>query len=166
MVTLLTGAARFAAQATIKAYLARSFVRTVGAGGRSVMRPVSIREIARLTGFPRSTLQDFIADPTRALPGTVTRITALLDDPRLTFVQSGERVAFVDAPRFSQRLVADFEIPQGATSVRVISEELRSPGREYGSTSWLDIEADLAQQLIDVTGSLDNVSRLLFDVSV
>jgi len=89
----------------------------------------------------------------------------MLDDSRLQLIQTGERVTFVDAPRFTEATLRNLNVPEDATAVRITSEQLASPGREYGSTSWLDIEDDLAQQVIDAVGSTDAVTRILFDVS-
>jgi hypothetical protein len=126
---------------------------------------MSIREISRRTGVARSTIQDFISDPSRARASTAARMESLLDDSRLSLYQPGERVMFVDAPRFTAETLRNLEIPEDATAVRVISEQLASPGREFGSTGWLDIEDDLDQQIIDAVGSEQAITRVLFDTS-
>ena len=166
MVTqLVTAATRLGVRDTLARYLERSLLRDVAPGRRGVARPVSIREIQRRTGVPRSTIQDFLADPSRARPRTVQRMEALLDDPRLVLSQPGTRVTFVDAPRFTAQSLRNVQVPEEATAVRIISESIASPGREFGSTSWLDIEDDLGQQVIDAVGSTDVVARVLFDTS-
>ena len=165
MVSRLLGVGRLAVRDTLASFLDRSIIRGRLAGGQFQTAQMSIREISRRTGVARSTVQDFISDPTRSRASTVARMESLLDDSRLFLYQRGERVLFVDAPRFTEATLRNLNVPEDATAVRITSKQLASPGREYGSTSWLDIEDDLAQQVIDAVGSTDAVTRILFDVS-
>lgn len=163
MVQLLALVERTALQTRLQGFLSRNIIRGVTAAGLPTLTPFSIREIARRTGFARTTLQDFLTDPTKARPATVARIESLLDNPRLRERSRGLRTEFVDAPRFTQETIASIRPPPEATAARFIGSELASPGREMGSTPWIDISdfEDFAASLGD---ALDNIERIVFDV--
>ncbi len=165
MVSQILGAARLATRDTMARFLDRSLLRRRTVGGRWITRPMSIREIHRRTGMPRSTIQDFMLDPLKSLPRTVQRMTSLLDDPRLRLAQPGERVMFIDAPRFTAESLRDLSVPEDSQAVRFISETLASPGREYGSTDWLFIDGDIDELAGFVPGGPEAITRVLFDTS-
>jgi len=106
MVTPLSVGRAFAVRGRLEAFLGRS----VG----PQLRPLSQRDIARLTGFPRSTLGDFLRGEGAPRPRTVERIEQLLTDPRLQVQRPGMRTVRVDAPAWSRQSLAALEQPEGA----------------------------------------------------
>lgn len=133
-------------------------------GGRVSRIPPSQREISRLTGFPRSTLGDFIRDPERASARTLARIEALLDDPRLQVRYDGERVTYVDAPRWTSDTLANMRVPRGATAFRIVSATDDEHYRGFRSSGWLADFDDIGGLAATVPGGLDAVERIVFDV--
>lgn len=96
---------------------------------------LSQREIARRTGFPRSTLGDFLRDPASRSLRTVARVESLLADPRLQVQRPGLRTVKVDAPAFTRESLAALQRPVGATGIAfVYSGEDVSGTKGYNQT--------------------------------
>ncbi len=163
MVQLLALVERTALQTRLQGFLGRNVIRGFTARGVATLSPFSIREIARRTGFPRVTLQDFLTNPARSKQSTVDKIESLLDNPHLQERSRGLRTEFVDAPRFTQETIASIRPPPEATAVRFIGSKLRSPGREMGSTPWIAID-DLDDFAASLGDALGDVERIVFDV--
>ncbi|MDA1264432.1 MAG: helix-turn-helix transcriptional regulator [Planctomycetota bacterium] len=151
----------------MRTFVGGAFGPPAGGPARLRFQTLSIREVARRTGFPRSTLQDFLADPMRTRASTVDRLAGLLDDSRLQIRARGVNTEFIDAPRFTRETIADLVPPDDATAVRVISDRQTSPGRDYSSTPWLSLgDFDSVDDALAFSGiPPEGVVRVIFDVS-
>ncbi len=92
------------------------------------------RAFSRLTGVPRSTLQDFLSGrvetPSRR---TVEALTRPVRD-------EGIRTVRYHSAGFTEDSLRNLIPPPGSNSFRLVSERIASPGREFGSTGWIDRE--------------------------
>ena len=126
--------------------------------------PTSQREIARLTGIPRSTLGDFLRAPEKARGATVARMNKLLTDQRLNIARPGLRTIRVDAPAFTRQSLGALERPEGARGFAYV---YNSPGcgRPFGQTVLSDISTeDPADAIGLVPGGEDAIVSVLWYV--
>lgn len=161
--------ARAAIAAALKRFTDRKVIHT-DKGGRVTMVPPSQRDIARLTGIPRSTLGDFLRNPAGASARTVGRMEGMLTDSRLTFYDrtATGRVEYVDAPAWTTSSLGDIRHPLDANgqkvSFRLVSNVSDSPGRDYWSSTWIGGDADLAELAQYIPGGIESLERVIFDV--
>lgn len=111
--------------------------------GRKVgpdLTSVSQRELSRLTGLPRTTLQDFLKDPGRRRASTVANIAAKLQSSALQIVRTNLRTVRVDAPVFTRdslRSVSRPNNPRGFQFIYAVEENPDYPKR-VGQTMFVD----------------------------
>ncbi len=135
--------------------------RSIGFQGPSM----SIREIARRTGFPRSTLQDFLADPNRARARTVDRIAGLLDDERLQTRSQGIRTDVIDAPGFGGSVLGDIIPPEGAVGVAFVYEAEGYTESGFARTPLADLDSFSIEEASGlVPGGSGSIRRVVFEI--
>lgn len=161
--------ARAAIAAALKRFTERKVIQTEK-GGRVSLAPPSQRDIARMTGIPRSTLGDFLRNPAGVAARTVERMRGLLTDKRLVIrnrTPTG-RVEYVDAPSWTTASLRNLPHPLNAkghkVSFRLVSNVTDSAGRDFWSSTWIGGDADLAELAEFIPGGIGSLERVIFDV--
>lgn len=117
-------------------------------------KPLSQREVARLTGVSRSTLGYFLRDPERRSARTVANIEAALSSPALQFRHDGIRTTRIDAPLFTPDSIRSLSRPDGARGFAFV---YRTDAYEsgYGTTILSDVRSDDPEDALGLIPGLD-----------
>lgn len=127
---------------------------------------MSQRELQRLTGLPRSTVQDFLANPNRARNATVDRIIRAIESPNVRRTAEGVTTMRVDAPVFTPEVFASMPRDPRAQSFRYVYEAEGYTASGFATTDFLDIETlGTENSLLHVPGGADAVRRVVFDIA-
>lgn len=116
------------------------------------------RAFSRLTGIPRSTLQDFLSGRVETPTSlTLGRLTQPVRD-------EGIRTVRFDAAEFTTDTLSRLQPPPGSNAFRIVSERLASPGREFGSSEWMAADDLTPEEAIEAMG-LDPaaITRVVFN---
>lgn len=116
------------------------------------------RAFSRLTGIPRSTLQDFLSG--RVQQPTSATLAYMDQTVQLT---RGRTFVF-ESMEFDSDSLRRIEPPEGSDSFRLVSERMASPGREFGSSEWISLDLETPDQAAAGLG-LDPaaVTRVVFN---
>lgn len=123
---------------------------------------VSQRELSRLTGLPRATVQDFLKDPERRRSSTIARIAAALESPALQITRNNLRTMRVDAPVFTRESLRALSRPDGATGFQFVYQTDQYD-KGFGQTILSDIFNESPEDSIGlVPGGANNIVSVLW----
>lgn len=152
-----------------RARLAEALARLFNVPGRGA-RPrlgvtMSQRELQRLTGLPRQTVQDFLRDPSRSRPGTVARIQQVLESPVLQSDRLGVNTRRIDAPLFDEAVFDNLVRPPGAVAFRYVYEAQGYTTTGFATTDYVrDGRPGDEFSIGLVPGGADAVRRVIWDM--
>lgn len=129
--------------------------------------PLSLREISRRSNTPLTTLRRFIAGESTPRPKTVARLETGLSSRAFMVEDLTQRTRSVYSPGFSEDSLGSIVFNPGESAYRLVSDdpEIASPGREFGSTPWIDIGegSPLEAGREMMPGGLGTITRVVID---
>ena len=125
-------------------------------------KPLSLREIERLTGIPHQRLSDFLRAPERRTAATISAIEKGLARPALQFQVQRERTLRIDAPLFTAESLRGLSRPDVATGFQFVYNS-ESYGSGFGQTVLSDMAMDNPEDAIGlVPGGVDNIVSVIW----
>ena len=125
----------------------------------------SISAAARQTTIPRRTLSDLVRGVTTPSQLTLGRLTDALDIGAWTERKTFQRTIQDTGGFWSDDQLANIVPPRDAVAFRIISEDTASPGRQFGSSDWIDASPSGVADYVEASGiNPESIGRVVWDI--
>lgn len=153
-----------AALANALARFTQSTLRETGPDNVTRTVKPSLRSIERATGIAHQRLSDFMRNPESATVAMMARVRTAIESPAAAIRFEGQRVGYLDAPRFTRDVLANLPELATARAFRIVVATPEEGYKGYRSTGWVGDVSRLPELAEFAPGGYANIARILFDV--